>query len=323
MIDLRRLRGFSELAKQGSFSAAASAMDYTQPALSQQIATLEREIGTALVQRDVRPVRPTPAGAVLLTHATAILDRVALAENQMRTLAAAGSATLRIGSFPTANSTFVPQAMARFLAESPDVSLSLIELEPGDVEQRLMAGDIDLAVVYDFPEYVERRDGRTEYHPLLTEPFSLVTSTADPVVEGPDVTLGDLGPRRFLGTPEGPAADYNALVDGVCAKEGFAPRIIPATNCTDTAQAMVAAGLGVVLLPELALTRTHPDVAVRPVPGRMPTRRILVALQAGAKSPAGERMLRALQESAERSGRLTRARFSAPSASETAAGATP
>ena len=312
-MDIRRLRAFAEVARQGSFSAAADALNYTQPALSQQIAALEREFGVPLLKRKVRPVRPTPAGAKLLDHATAILDRVTLAENQLRAIAETGATSVRIGSFPAANATFVPVAMAGFLAESDDVRLTLVELEPADAARRLAEGEIDIAVIYDFPGLAEACEEGVDYYPLLNDAFSLVTPSAAPALRGANASGGGRSPRQFLGTfTAGLAADYEALVGEVAAEGELAPRIVPETTCTSTAQALVAAGLGVALLPELALTRVHPGVAVRPLPGSVVTRRILAALprDRAAVSPV-ERMLAHIRTAAERRARVSSARFSA------------
>ena len=127
MLDVRRLRVLREVAATGSFSAAAEALAFTQPAVSRQIATLEAEAGTRLVERGARGIRLTPAGELLVEHADAILDRLAAAESQLEALAGLDGGRLRIGAFPTANSTLIPLAIAAFSERYPGVELRLEE----------------------------------------------------------------------------------------------------------------------------------------------------------------------------------------------------
>ena len=114
MLDVRRLRVLREVAAQGSFSAAAEALAFTQPAVSRQIATLEAEAGTRLVERSARGIRLTPAGELLVGHAEAILDRLATAESQLAALADGTRGRLRLAAFPSANATLIPLAIAAF-----------------------------------------------------------------------------------------------------------------------------------------------------------------------------------------------------------------
>src|SRR5688500_16793785 len=147
MLDVRRLRVLREVADRGSFSAAADALAFTQPAVSRQIATLEVEAGTRLVERSARGIRLTPAGELLVEHAEAILDRLATADSQLAALAAGTRGRLRIAAFPSANATLIPLAIAAFRDEHPGIELRLAEQVTSASLAGVAAGDLDLAVI--------------------------------------------------------------------------------------------------------------------------------------------------------------------------------
>src|SRR6266508_4557108 len=148
MHDLRRLRAFHEVAERGSFSAAALELGYAQSVVSHHVAALEAEHGITLIDRTSRPVRLTPAGERLRTHAIEVLGCVTTAEDTLRALAGLQAGALRLGAFSTACTTFVPTAMAEFERAHPGVELSLEQIEPADALRRVRAGDIDLAVAF-------------------------------------------------------------------------------------------------------------------------------------------------------------------------------
>src|SRR5690349_7816251 len=127
MLDLRRLRVFSEVAAQGSFSAAASALTLTQSAVSQHIAALEREVGMPLVERGTRPVGLTESGNALMRHASGIFARIDGAEQELGEIAGRRHGRLRVGSFPTCLATILPPAFARFRRRHDDVTLTVVD----------------------------------------------------------------------------------------------------------------------------------------------------------------------------------------------------
>src|SRR3954466_12677162 len=152
LLDAARLHVFREVVQRGSLSAAADALSFTQPAVSRQIAALEREAGAQLLERTSRGIRLTEAGRVLLGHAEAILDRMATARAHVESVAGLAAGGLRIGAFPTANATIVPRAIAAFARAYPQVELSLVEAITPDAIANVRAGDVDLAVVTHVPE---------------------------------------------------------------------------------------------------------------------------------------------------------------------------
>src|SRR3954463_13293735 len=146
MLDVRRLRVLREVAVRGSFSAAAESLSFTQSAISQQIAALEREAGCTLVQRNARGVRLTEAGEALVRHAEAILARLGEAEAELEANAGVRRGPLRLAGFESACASLMPSAIAEFRAAHPGVELSLAMAEPEDSEPQLRAGEIDLAL---------------------------------------------------------------------------------------------------------------------------------------------------------------------------------
>src|ERR687896_869574 len=162
MLDVRRMRVLREVGLRGSFSAAADALSFTQSAVSQQIAALEREAGTTLVQRSARGVRLTQAGEAVVRHTDAIMARLAEAEAELEAIAGLRGGRLRMASFESAGATLMPLAIARFRAEHPAVELSMSLSEPEDAMGKLKSGELELALTFDSgllseePEAVER-----------------------------------------------------------------------------------------------------------------------------------------------------------------------
>src|SRR6202043_3038539 len=150
MLNVTRLRVLKEVAYRGSFSGAAEALSYSQSAVSQQIAALEAETGLTLVERHPRGVSLTAAGQALLRHAEGILARLEAAEDALSAIAGLRGGRLRMASFPTARATLMPLAIATFRASYPDVELTLVEGEPEQIVPRLRAGELDLALLYEF-----------------------------------------------------------------------------------------------------------------------------------------------------------------------------
>ncbi len=186
-IDVRRLRVLREVAAHGSFSAAADALAFTQPAVSRQIATLEAEAGTRLVDRTARGVRLTPAGELLVEHAEVILGRLAAAESQLEALAELDTGRLRLGSFPTAGATLTPLAIAAFAQSHPGVELRLVEGRSVETLPMLAAGEIDLAVVTDVSGDPPA-DVTLEH--LMDDPFHVAMPHDHPLADEPELRDG-------------------------------------------------------------------------------------------------------------------------------------
>src|SRR2546421_10447568 len=173
MLNVQRLRVLREVVARGSFSAAADALDYTQSAVSQAVATLEAEVGATLIERDRRGLRPTAAGAALVEHTDGILARLEAAEEDLAAIIGLRGGRLRMASFPTAGATLMPLAIATFRAAYPDVELTLAEGEPEEIVPRLRAGELDLALLFEFAGESAKLAGDESRLELLEDPMFL------------------------------------------------------------------------------------------------------------------------------------------------------
>jgi DNA-binding transcriptional LysR family regulator len=297
MLDVRRMRVLREVAVRGSFSAAAEALSFTQSAVSQQIAALEREAGTLLVQRNARGVRLTEAGEALVRHADAILARLDEAEAELEAIAGLRGGRLRMASFESAAASLMPLAIAAFRAAHPAIELSLILTEPEDSAPLLKSGEIDLALGYDSRIRGEV-DGIARHH-LLSDPMFLVMRADHPLARKRNLRLADLADDPWIaGTSD---CECNRLITRACAVAGFEPRIEFQTDDYAAMQGFVAAGVGVSLIAELGLTSVRDDVCVRGLGRDTPVREVYAATAADAyRTPATQAMLDILAEVAER-----------------------
>jgi DNA-binding transcriptional LysR family regulator len=297
MLDVRRMRVLREVAARGSFSAAAEALSFTQSAVSQHVAALEREAGTQLVERRRSGVRLTDAGRVLVGHADAILARIECAEDDLAALAGLRGGRLRLISFQSGGSTLAPRAVAAFHERHPQVELSMLEAEPEEAVERLKSGDVDLALVYDHestPGLLPPELSRTH---LLDDRYDAILPEGHALARRRRLSLADLGGEHFVASTS--MCGCRQITETVCREAGFEPKVAFEADETMAAQALVAAGVGVTLLPQLALTTLHPGVVARRL-ADPPARRIWAARLEGAyASPASDAMLQTLVDVAE------------------------
>src|ERR687886_2882900 len=198
MLDVKRMRVLREVAQRGSFSAAAEALAYTQSAVSQQIAALEREAGAVLVERNARGVRLTGAGEAVVRHAEAILARLSEAEAELEAIAGLRGGRLRLAAFESAGSTLMPLAIAAFRERHPAVDLTLTLAEPEDSLPQLRAGELDLALTFEVRETDGVVDGIALQH-LLEDPMYLVLPGDHPLAHKRDLRLADLAGDAWIG----------------------------------------------------------------------------------------------------------------------------
>lgn len=301
MLDVKRMRVLKEVADRGSFSAAADALSYTQSAISQQIAALEREAGATLVDRTARGVRLTDAGRALVEHAEAILVRLSAAEAELEAIAGLRGGRLRLSSFPTAGATLVPFAIADFTRLHPGVQLSLAEYEPEEALPRLKSGEIDIAITFEYSslprsQWGEISDDFEQQH-LLEDPMYIALSADHPLAQRKRLRLEDLAGEPWVqGDPTGNCGIMHLRA---CEAAGFDPQVGFQSDDYNVVQGLVAAGVAVSLIPELALTNLRTDIVIRALGRQAPVRHVFAAvLAAGYRSPAVEAMLEVLQNSA-------------------------
>jgi DNA-binding transcriptional LysR family regulator len=302
MLNLHRLQVLCEVVNRGSFSAAAEALAYTQSAISQAIARLESETGTTLVVRDRRGVQPTAAGATLVAHAETIFAQVEAAEADVAAVLGVRAGRLRVASFPSAGATLMPLAVARFRRAHPDIALSLAEGEPEEIGPRLRAGEFDLALLFEFPGTRRRRERpgpKLRTVNLLEDPLDVALPAAHPLASKPALALPDLRDQQWVQTSaSSPCARH---VVRSCLAAGFEPDVAFESDDYDTVQGLVAAGVGVALIPRLALTRVHSGIVVRSLAPRSPARTVTVATASGAGlAPAAKSMIELLGDVSRR-----------------------
>jgi DNA-binding transcriptional LysR family regulator len=298
MLNVQRLRVLREVLAQGSFSEAAASLNYTQSAVSQAIARLESEAGVALLERDRRGVRPTAAGERLAEHAGRILTQLDAAEAELGAIAGIKGGELRLASFPTAGATLMPLAIAEFRATHPEVTLSLVEGEPEELIPRLREGEFDLALLFEFGGSSELGPGlRTA--PLFDDPMNLALPKGHRLARKQRVGLDQLSDEAWVQTSAASACARHVV--RVCREAGFDPRVSFESDDYLTVQGLVASGVGVALIPQLALSQAVSyDIALCELE-TAPVRHVVAATRgSGVSLPAAGAMLEILRETARR-----------------------
>ncbi|MFI0039506.1 LysR family transcriptional regulator [Streptomyces mutabilis] len=277
MIEARHLRVLRAVASTGSFSAAGRELGCTQPAVSQQMKALEASVGTPLLVRTGREMRLTQAGEALVRHAAGIIAGLTAAEEEVAAIAGLRAGRVRLVSFPSGSSTLVPTALAALRAAHPGTRVSLEEAEPPRSVELLREGDCDVALAFRY----EGAAGAEEWDDLVVRPLltdrlvALVPEGHRLAHTGPmgSVAIGELAREPWIaGCPR----CRGQLVE-VCEGAGFTPRIDFATDDYPAVVGLVGAGLGVAVLPQLAVESVRPR-GVRTVALEPAVRREIVAL---------------------------------------------
>ncbi|TMR21089.1 LysR family transcriptional regulator [Nonomuraea turkmeniaca] len=289
MLDVVRLRVLLAVARKGSLTAAAKELHYSQPSVSHHLARLEAETGARLIQRVGRGIRLTDAGRLLAERAAEIIDRLDATAEELAAHVGLRSGRVRLAAFPSALGTFVPEAATVLATAHPGLRLHLTETEPPEALRLLRAGRVDVAVVFRYDDTAPEDNGITMIH-LLDDPSYLVSSTP---------TDGELTGHAEASWIAGCDRCRSHLLD-ICDKAGFEPRISFTSDDIVAVQALVAAGLGLTMLPGLALrAHRHPDVEVAEVPGS--TRHVYAAVYGDPPHPPPtDALLRALRKTATR-----------------------
>jgi DNA-binding transcriptional LysR family regulator len=308
-LTLTGFRVLREVAIRGSFTAAAASLGYTQSAVSRQVATLEAAAGTPLCERTARGVRLTDAGGRLLRRARTVLEEIEAAQRELEGVSETAAGRLRVGAFPTAVAALLPRAMAAFRVRRPAVEVSLREGSSPSQLRRLVSGAADLAVVGVLPEGRPTRDRRLVLEQLLDDPLLLAVGSDHPLARRRSVDLDDLASERWIAG----SAKANDTFLGAWKWADWQPRVDYIAREWTAKLGLVAAGLGVTLVPGLAAAAVRRDVAlVRIRSERTVSREVLLATRSGASDRAdaaafGERLHEAAAElAAELQRRLSR-----------------
>ncbi len=286
MLDLKLLTTFREVAVRGSFSDAAVALDFTQPAVSQHISRLEAALGVRVLERNARGVSLTPAGEVLVRHASALLDAARRAEEAVRDAAGVGRAQVRVAAFPSAAAGLLPGATRDLRARRPDAELSLQVHELEGALDALLAGRVDVAVIVDSALSPAKRRTGVEYLPICDDEMRIAVAADHPLATRTSVALEELSDEPFLITEvAGTCADSNVVLHAF-ADAGFEPTVAFESEDYQALQGMAASGIGVAMIPTMALTSSRSDVVVLPLRGVAPSRQILAAVRKGDRRGA-------------------------------------
>ncbi|MGZ6696376.1 MAG: LysR family transcriptional regulator [Solirubrobacteraceae bacterium] len=289
MHDPRRLLTFRAVVAAGSFSAAARALSLTQPAVSQQVAALEREVGAQLLDRGTggaRSPQPTEAGRLLLAHADALAERLAQADAQMAELRQEEE-VLRIGAFASALGVLVPRAVAAM----GGVRVNALQGREAEVRAGVASGALHVGVAFDDADAPVADDPGVERHEILIEPFAALVGPGHPLAGRQSVRLAELAGDTWT------APSTTGLVVRACAAAGFEPDVAYVARDPLAIQGLVAGGLAVTLTPSL-LAGDLQGVRVIPLRGAPPRRTVFALTPRVGPRPVATAFVEALRASA-------------------------
>lgn len=274
MLDLRRLRLLRELRRRGTIGAVAEALSYSPSAISQQLATLEKEAGVTLLEPVGRRVRLTAQAELLVEHTERLLEEMERAEAELARSLEAVVGTLRVAAFQTAVLALVPSTLQRVAEEHPGLRVEITELEPEVAVPALVAGDFDLVLGEEYPGLPLRRPRELERRDLFTDELRLAIPTS-----WRERSLATLSSRPFVLEPPGTAAYEWSLA--LCRTTGFEPDVRYSSTDLQIHLTLVEHGLAVALVPDLSGAQTRSGLTLRRLPDR-PRRLVFAATRRGA-----------------------------------------
>jgi DNA-binding transcriptional LysR family regulator len=297
VLDLRRLRIFAAVVEGGSFTAAAATLYLSQPAVSQQMAILEREAGVPLLERVPRGIRLTPAGELLARRTSELLAEMGSIEEELQQFGV-GTQEVRLGAFPTAGADLVPLAIKTYRTLHPNVRVVLTPSHANDVVAQLHASRIQIGLVWDYDFAPQQTDPAFERVELLADPLQVVLPVDHPAAGEDEIALLDLAEEQWIVRAHRPP--YAQAFETMCRIAGFEPRITFRTDNYQAIQGLVAAGIGLGLVPRLSLTPRRPDVVARRMAAPAFSRRVAaLAVPEAHRSSVVDDMLDVLRTSAD------------------------
>ena len=281
MLNVQRLRILREIARRGSISAAAGALFLTPSAVSQQMAALEREAGAPVLERVGRGVRLTEAGERLTLRTDAVLEALEAAEADLASVTTGPVGRLNVCAFPSAARVLLVPALVELGRRYPRLHITMVDLEPDESLPRLRVGDLDVVVTHEYGVLPSSPDPAFDQEHLLTEPVLLALPKGHRCA-GTPTSLADLRDEEFIvGRDASPFLD---VVVRLAEGAGFHPRVDLHSNDFQVILAAVGAGLGVALVPPIAVLGDYPDVVFQRTSGLDLERRTFAAVRAGSKT---------------------------------------
>src|SRR5690242_6914702 len=283
MLDPRRLLTFREVARQGSFSKAAEVLALTQPAVSQQVGALERELGATLLTRGRGGTTVTPAGELLLAHAEAVAARLQLADAQMEEMADETRLSLRVGAFPSVLATIVPVAIGALRRRHPELKVTIEEGAAADLPAAIGSGELHAALGFQDVSLPRREFPGLRRLDIAEEPFVAVLPAGHPLAKRKRVALEDLAGEPWM------APSRSGILVNACRDAGFEPDLAIVTRDPLASAALTAAGLAVSLTPQLFERIKLPGIVHRPL-RRAPRRTLFVLVPDKGAHPLADEL---------------------------------
>jgi molybdate transport repressor ModE-like protein len=294
-MDMRRMLVLVEVARTGSLTAAAEGLTYTVSAISQQIGQLENEAGQPLIERRPRGVTLTEAGHAVVRHAEKIKRIVSAAHEELRDLAELNTGTLRLGTVPTVTESFLPTAISAFREQHPGIDLRIHSAQLTGLEHLLESREIELAITWDRERPSDTAETGLSSELIIRDPSVLLVPSSHDLAKRSSVRMDELRQERWIIRT---SPNVLALLQAACEAAGFEPIVTFEARSYQEAQAMVAVGMGIALVPQLSLYSLRSDIRVlTTVSPRPPTRQIVLAHRRGERlTPAGAAMREILIE---------------------------
>ncbi|HYX89711.1 MAG TPA: LysR family transcriptional regulator [Gaiellaceae bacterium] len=284
MLDVRRLRTFREVALHGTIRGASQALSFTPSAVSQQVSALERELGVELLERTGRSVHLTAAGRALVERADAILAGLAETEAEVRSIAGASPRAVRIASFASASATIVADAL-----RGGDLDVHILDADPRLGLARLRAGEVDVAILWEYDFVPLRRPAAIELERLLDDPIDVVLPRKHAAAAAQRIDLADLADEAWINST--PLSSCHPFLARACNAAGFEPRIAAETLDHRALHHLVASGVGLALVPRLSQLDLPPSLVAQPIAPNPPKRRIHAAFRRGRQADPAVRLL--------------------------------
>ena len=301
MIDVRRLLVLQELDRQGTVNAAANALHLTPSAVSQQLAALSRELQCQVTEKDGRNLRITPAGQILLSHADEIAAQLEALKGDLERHHLGEVGVVRIGAFQTASRQIVVPAAAQLATTHDRLEVELCQIDAPRSLQELAAGRLDIALTVEYMDSPPTTDPRFSRVGLLQDEFRALLPAKHRLAAKRSIALADMRDEAWIGNLPGSPCHFVTMA--ACSAAGFAPQVRHQVDDWAITVDLVAAGLGVGLIPGLAFPAPRPDVAIVPLAGRPAARNIVAFTRRGTEeAPTIARVLHAMKEACERVG---------------------